>query len=43
LRLVTANGRPADVTLTPGRSLLRQQMEWSGYTRDQLAALPPGL
>jgi hypothetical protein len=40
LRLVTESGQPKDVTLSRPRSLLRQQMRWSGYTDDQLKALP---
>jgi dipeptidyl-peptidase-3 len=43
LRLVTTDGRPTDVTLAPARSLLRQQMQWSGYTTQQLDSLPAGL
>jgi dipeptidyl-peptidase-3 len=40
---VTENGQPRDVTLTLPRSLLRQQMKWSGHTAEQLQGLPDWL
>lgn len=43
LSIVTRAGEAVDVRITPGRSLLHQQMRWSGYTEEDLSRLPDGL
>lgn len=40
LQLVSENGRPKDVIVNLPKDFLRQQMQWSGYSPEQLRALP---